>query len=67
MTAGRLEGRRVVISGGGSGIGRAAALRLAQEGARVAILDKRGTLAKEVAQEVTEAGARPWAFSVMSG
>ena len=56
MTAGRLEGRRVVISGGGSGIGRAAALRLAQEGARVAILDKRGTLAEEVAQEVIEAG-----------
>ena len=56
MTVGRLEGRCAVISGGGSGIGRAAALRLAQEGARVAILDKRGTLAEEVAQEVMGAG-----------
>ncbi len=37
----RFEGRAVVVSGGGSGIGRASAMRLAQEGARVALLGRR--------------------------
>ncbi len=38
-TARRFAGKDCVISGAGSGIGRAIALRLAAEGARVAILD----------------------------
>jgi len=45
----RLEGRRIVVTGGGSGIGRAAVERLASEGARVAVLDKRLELADETA------------------
>ena len=52
----RLSGRRIVVSGAGSGIGRATALRLASEGARVALLDKRGGLADEAAQELRDAG-----------
>ena len=36
---GRLAGRAAVVSGGASGIGRATCLRLAHEGARVAVAD----------------------------
>jgi NAD(P)-dependent dehydrogenase (short-subunit alcohol dehydrogenase family) len=54
----RLEGRRVAVTGGGSGIGRAACVRLAAEGASVSVLDKRGALAEEVASEIAEAGGR---------
>lgn len=35
----RLEGKTAIITGAGSGIGRASSLRFAQEGARVALLD----------------------------
>ncbi|MBC2661850.1 SDR family oxidoreductase [Novosphingobium flavum] len=37
--AGRLAGKRAVVTGGAQGIGAAIALRLAAEGARVAVLD----------------------------
>lgn len=58
MSSGRLEGRRALISGGGSGIGRAASLRIAADGARVAVIDKRSGLCEETAEEVRHRGGQ---------
>lgn len=52
----RLVGRRAVVTGGGSGIGRAGALRIAAEGARVAVADKRAALAEDTAKAIVQAG-----------
>ena len=62
MSERRLEGRRAVVTGGGSGIGRATSLRLAADGARVAVLDKRGALAEAVAKEIAAKGGEALAL-----
>ena len=49
---GELEGRTAVVTGGGSGIGRATALRLAGEGAAVAVVDIDDDLAFEVVSAI---------------
>jgi NAD(P)-dependent dehydrogenase (short-subunit alcohol dehydrogenase family) len=49
--------RLIVVTGGGSGIGRAAVLLCALRGDRVAILDKNGNSALEVADAARAAGA----------
>ena len=43
----------VVVIGGGSGIGSAAARRYAEEGAHVVVADLEGTVAEEVAADIT--------------
>jgi NAD(P)-dependent dehydrogenase (short-subunit alcohol dehydrogenase family) len=48
--AGRLRGRRIVITGAASGIGRATALLFAEEGAAVALIDRDEAGAAEVAR-----------------
>ncbi len=47
-----LEGRRAVITGGGSGIGAATCRRFAEEGAAVAVLDRDAGAAEQVARSV---------------
>ncbi len=48
----RLEGKRTIVTGAGSGIGRAIALRLASEGARIVLADVDEAAARGVAAEI---------------
>ena len=49
---GLLEGRKALITGGGSGIGRATARRMKEEGATVCVLDVVTEAAEAVAKEI---------------
>jgi NAD(P)-dependent dehydrogenase (short-subunit alcohol dehydrogenase family) len=51
-------GKTAIITGGGSGIGRACGLELGKQGARVAVWDVNGLNAAGVADEVRELGVR---------
>lgn len=54
--AGELEGRAALITGASSGIGRATALRFAQEGANLALVGRNHEALKEVADEIFRGG-----------
>lgn len=56
-----LADKTAVVTGAGSGIGRAVALNLARNGMRVAILDIQGEAAEKVAAEARALGAKAWA------
>src|ERR1700738_2057765 len=53
-----LENHIAVVTGSGSGIGRAIAIGYAREGAQVAVLDINGEAAAETAQQIFTAGGK---------
>jgi NAD(P)-dependent dehydrogenase (short-subunit alcohol dehydrogenase family) len=55
---GRLQGRVAMVTGSASGIGRATVLRLAAEGASVAVVDLDGTGAGQVVAEIEDVGGQ---------
>lgn len=52
----RLQGKSVIVTGAGQGIGEGIARRLAEEGARVIVNDIRATLGEKVAADIQAAG-----------
>jgi 3-oxoacyl-[acyl-carrier protein] reductase len=61
---GLLDGHIAVVTGGGSGIGRAIAQGYAREGAQVAVLDANGEAAAETVKAITGAGGKAWSFKL---
>ncbi len=63
----RLQGKRAVVTGAGSGIGRASAKRFAAEGAALLIVDKTAAAVEETAAQIRSAGAKVIALAADAG
>ena len=60
----RLKDRVAIVTGGGSGIGEGACIRLTEEGANIAVFDVDLNGAQNTAQEIEKAGGKAKAFKV---
>jgi NAD(P)-dependent dehydrogenase (short-subunit alcohol dehydrogenase family) len=60
----KIEGSIAAVTGAGSGIGRASALALAAEGARVAVTDLNPASARETAELITARGGEAQSFAM---
>ena len=59
----RLEGKVALITGGGSGIGKASCLLFASEGAKVVAVDMKVESAEQTVEEIRKAGGEARAFA----
>jgi len=59
-----LKGKVAIVTGGGQGIGRSIALRLASKKAKIAIFDIKQELARAVAEEIATNGGEAVSFQV---
>ena len=60
-----LNGKTVIITGGGGGIGRAVSLRFAEEGSLVAVLDRDEAAAQATVDLINEAGGKAKAYACL--
>jgi NAD(P)-dependent dehydrogenase (short-subunit alcohol dehydrogenase family) len=63
----RIKNKIAIITGAGSGIGRATALRFASEGAVVVVTDIRGAAADAVVEEIKSTGGRAISMAIDCG
>ena len=63
LVEGRLAGRIALVTGAANGIGRASAIRLAREGADLALVDREGDALHAVAREIEAAGRQVLPFT----
>jgi len=62
-----LENLTAVVTGAGRGIGRAIALRLAQDGANIVCISRTESNSQKVADEIAALGRKSWAVAVDVG
>jgi NAD(P)-dependent dehydrogenase (short-subunit alcohol dehydrogenase family) len=62
--AANVNGKHIVITGGGSGIGAASALTLAKRGALIGVADLNEDNAKRVVSDIQQAGGKSYAVGV---
>ena len=55
----RVKGKIAIVTGAASGLGRAQALLLAKEGAKVVLTDINEAQGKKVAEEIGREGGKP--------
>ena len=63
MYEGRFAGKRAIITGASKGIGRAAAIRMAQEGGCVALISRSKDDLAQVAGQIEQAGGTAYIFT----